>query len=116
MPPPGSACRVELLQGDSHRPAFNQRVVDALGGNPVDFLFIDGDHTTAGARSDFEDYSPLVRPGGLVAFHDIVELQPLEANQVFTLWQELKGRFEAQEFIDDPDQCGFGIGLLRMPE
>ncbi len=116
MPPPGSACKVEVLQGDSHRPKFKEKVVGALGGHQVDFLFIDGDHSTEGARADFEEYSPLVRPGGLVAFHDIVELQPLETNQVFALWQELKGLYEAQEFIDEAGQCGYGIGLLRMPD
>ena len=115
LPPPGSACKVTLLQGDSHSPEFYERVAGALNGRDVDFLFIDGDHTQEGALADFESYSPLVRPGGLVAFHDIVELQPLATNQVFPVWESLKHRFEHREFIDDPTQCGYGIGLLIMP-
>lgn len=115
LPPPDSKCKVTLMRGDSHSAEFKQRVVESLAGRQADFLFIDGDHTTAGARADFDDYSPLVRSGGLVAFHDIIEKQPLPTNQVYPLWQEMKKRFEAREFIDDPLQCGYGIGLLTMP-
>lgn len=43
-----------------------------LADRPVDPLFVDGDHTYVGARSDYEMYGPLVRDGGIVAFHDIV--------------------------------------------
>jgi len=41
-----------------------------------DFLFIDGDHTYEGVEGDFEMYSPLVRRGGIIAFHDIVPGPP----------------------------------------
>jgi predicted O-methyltransferase YrrM len=37
---------------------------------PVDFVFIDGDHTYAGLRADWTVWSPLVAPGGVVALHD----------------------------------------------
>jgi predicted O-methyltransferase YrrM len=37
---------------------------------PIDFLFIDADHTEAGARADWEAFSPHVPVGGVVAFHD----------------------------------------------
>lgn len=37
---------------------------------PIDFLFIDADHTEAGARADWEAFSPFVVPAGAVAFHD----------------------------------------------
>ena len=33
----------------------------------IDFLFLDGDHSYEGVRRDFENYAPLVRPGGIVA-------------------------------------------------
>mgnify|MGYP001825583306 CR=1 FL=1 len=116
FPPPGSNCRVTLLSGDSHSADFRERVVRELDGTPVDFLFIDGDHTEPGVTQDYVDYSGLVRPGGLIAFHDIVEKQPLETNQVYYLWQRLKQVGEVEEFINDPDQRGFGIGILHVPE
>ena len=34
------------------------------------FLFIDADHSYEGCKADFEAWSPLVRSGGEVAFHD----------------------------------------------
>ncbi len=37
---------------------------------PIDLLFIDGDHTEAGCRADWEAWSPHVGDGGVVAFHD----------------------------------------------
>ena len=37
---------------------------------PVDFVFIDGDHSPEGVREDWEVWSPHVPPGGVVAFHD----------------------------------------------
>jgi len=36
----------------------------------IDFLLIDGDHTEAMVRRDWDEWSPFVVPGGLVAFHD----------------------------------------------
>lgn len=42
----------------------------AAGGPPVDFLFIDGDHSYEGLRADWESWSPLLAPSGIVALHD----------------------------------------------
>lgn len=36
----------------------------------IDFLFIDGDHSVAGATGDFENWLPHVKKGGIVAVHD----------------------------------------------
>lgn len=37
---------------------------------PIDFLFIDGDHSYDGVKHDFEAFSPWLTDGALVAFHD----------------------------------------------
>jgi predicted O-methyltransferase YrrM len=37
---------------------------------PIDFLFIDGDHSYEAVARDFEDWSPHVLPEGTIAFHD----------------------------------------------
>lgn len=116
LPPPGSACKVTLLSGDSHEQAFKARVEKALAGRKVDFLFIDGDHRETGVTADYRDYSGFVRPGGIIAFHDIVEKQPLPTNQVYYFWQRLKAVAKVEEFVNDPGQCGFGIGIMRVPE
>lgn len=37
---------------------------------PYDFIFIDGDHTYEGVSADWNNYQEMVRPGGIVGFHD----------------------------------------------
>lgn len=37
---------------------------------PVDFIFIDGDHSYEGLQADWTSWSPNVAPGGIVALHD----------------------------------------------
>lgn len=41
--------------------------------NTIDFLFIDGDHSIEGCKSDFELYAHKVVKGGYIAFHDFYE-------------------------------------------
>ncbi|MFO0799639.1 MAG: class I SAM-dependent methyltransferase [Gemmataceae bacterium] len=108
--------RLETLRQDSHLPASREWLVGVLAGRPIDFLFLDGDHSLAGIRQDFETYGPLVRPGGLVAFHDILP-DPGNAHiQVPEFWAELRGRYAAREFIDPPGRTtgGMGIGVVRV--
>ena len=37
---------------------------------PVDFIFIDGDHSWEGLKGDWESWSPHIAIGGIVALHD----------------------------------------------
>ena len=69
-------------------------------------------------------YGPLVREGGLIALHDIVPdfltrygtQTSSNVGQVPHFWSELKPALaDWQEFIEDPDQDGYGIGLIRVP-
>ena len=43
---------------------------------PLDFVFIDGDHSEEGCRQDFVDWEPHVSPGGVILFHDSRKGQP----------------------------------------
>lgn len=61
----GLAHKVHLVVGDS-------RAVDPPG-EPLELLFIDGDHTYEGAKADHERWSAFVRPGGHLLFHDAVD-------------------------------------------
>ena len=112
--PPTSNCDVRLVSGNSHEPDFAARIEAMFEGEPVDFLFIDGDHTEVGVRQDYEMYRHLVRPGGLIAFHDIAENQPLPENQVYRFWKTLRPTINFEEFIDHQNQCGFGIGIEKI--
>jgi predicted O-methyltransferase YrrM len=42
----------------------------------VDLVFIDGDHSEEGVRTDWEDWHGFVEPGGAVLFHDARLSQP----------------------------------------
>jgi predicted O-methyltransferase YrrM len=42
----------------------------ALWNRPIRFLWIDGDHTYQGAKTDFDGFFPHVVPQGIVALHD----------------------------------------------
>src|SRR5262245_8562946 len=37
----------------------------------IDFLFIDGDHSYEGCKADLDSWLPKVKPGGIVALHDV---------------------------------------------
>lgn len=41
---------------------------------PIRFLWIDANHTLAGAKGDFDCFMPHLVPGGVVAFHDALHL------------------------------------------
>ena len=43
---------------------------------PIDLLFIDGSHQFDGVLADFENFYPHVKPGGIIAFHDVAKTWP----------------------------------------
>lgn len=117
--------RIELLRADSHDPATLDAARTVLGGREVDVLFIDGDHSYAGVKKDFDMYAPLVRHGGIVGFHDIVPASPsgptprnddvLQAGEVPSYWAELRTAHDVSEFVEDWDSGRFGIGAIHLP-
>jgi predicted O-methyltransferase YrrM len=106
---------VRLVRGDSHSPLTLAKVRGALDDRPLDFLLIDGDHDYHGVRQDFEMYSPLVGPGGLIAFHDIVPGEATAVGGVPAFWREIRSHFPHEELVEDWSQGGYGFGLLRRP-
>jgi predicted O-methyltransferase YrrM len=50
--------------------AFSADVARGWAGGPVDLVFVDGDHSEAGAAADWEGWAPHVGAGGVVVFHD----------------------------------------------
>jgi cephalosporin hydroxylase len=113
--------RLHYLQRDSHEAATFERIRKILRGLPLDLLFIDGDHSYAGVKQDFDMYSPLVRPGGVIALHDVVTHEHPEQSEVDGFWRELlPGHPEALQFVDDGigdtwrgklpvKSCGIGV-------
>jgi hypothetical protein len=65
----GKACKGRVLWiEDLGKSAVNYPSVQPL--LPVDFLFIEGDHSWEGIAGDWEAWSGNVAPGGIVALHD----------------------------------------------
>jgi predicted O-methyltransferase YrrM len=86
--------KIYLIQGDSHSIETLKKIKAILKDNRVDFLFIDADHSYEGVKKDFEMYSPWVRKGEIIAFHDIVPdyytkygIKP--ASGVYKFWNEI---------------------------
>ena len=112
--------KIFLIQGDSHSIETLKKIEGILKGRNVDFLFIDGDHSYEGVKKDFEMYSPLVRKGGIIAFHDIVPDYYTKygiktdswAGEVYKFWNEIKERYEHMEIVKDRNQDACGIGVL----
>lgn len=119
--------RLRFVEGSSYSPAVIERVRRWLGRDRFDFLFIDGDHSYSGVVQDFLAYYSMVRPGGLIAVHDIApdELGRFgmrspgrwsDGGEVFLLWRRLRERFPHQMFVQNWDQFGFGIGVITKPD
>ena len=118
---------IHTLEGNSQLPAVVSKAERILAGRKFDFLFIDGDHEYPGVLEDLIQWYPLVRPGGLIAFHDIVPDEEAKtgvrpANSliwgggVHLLWARLKPHFRHAEFVNDWNQGGFGIGVLHKSD
>ncbi len=110
--------QLHLLRADSHRPQTVEKVKELFEHRPLDFIFIDGDHTYKGVKADFHQYGPLVRPGGLIGFHDILPRADLPDIEVHRFWREIKDRYDSEEFIgtESTGRKVIGIGLLRVGE
>lgn len=104
------------IDGDSTHPRTADRLRRKLQGRQLDFILIDGDHRYAGVREDFLIYRHFVRPGGLIAFHDIVPVRDPDsgrwAGDVPTFWKEVSALYEHREFVASRQQDGLGIGVL----
>ena len=110
------------IEGDSHAPATLELVQEVLGGEPIDLLFIDGDHSLNGCMADVLDYGPLLRPGGILALHDVSPHEyvdpPCEVDKV---WELLAGEvatgsltWQAPRVFASPEEPVWGgIGTLR---
>lgn len=70
--------------GDSRDPETVKKLKEKLNGQPINLLFIDGDHDPAVAKKDYELFSPLVK--NIIVLHDVVSYKSLAK-----LWNELKG-------------------------
>jgi predicted O-methyltransferase YrrM len=116
--------RLHAVRRDSHDPKTVRRLERLLAGRSIDFLLIDGDHSYEGVKRDWELYEPLVTPGGLIAFHDILrheeQSERIVPCEVDRFWEELAPHHRTVEFAEPNDDRGYGqwggIGVVFKPE
>jgi predicted O-methyltransferase YrrM len=109
--------RVAVWQADSQLEETRAAVSRFFDNRPLDLLFIDGDHSFEGVRRDYELYEPLVRSGGLIAFHDIVDGPESSVGGVPRLWREFQSApVETHELVESWTQRGYGIGVIRKTD
>ena len=90
---------------------------------PFDFIFVDGGHDYETVQNDYEKYWPMVRPGGVMAFHDIAypDLNSPHQIDVGRWWRDLKMNGHRpmawlREMFDHDGQDDWGIGVLVKGE
>jgi predicted O-methyltransferase YrrM len=115
--------KFEFIRERSFLQSSLAKLRQILDGRALDLLFIDGDHSYAAVKSDYEMYHPFVAADGMIAFHDIVEIpKQFEAwsrgNEVAIFWRELSPRIEGREFIDSdfaPEKSGTPVSRIWPP-
>ncbi|AFY70948.1 hypothetical protein Pse7367_2693 [Thalassoporum mexicanum PCC 7367] len=112
--------QITMIDGSSYAAPTVDKVKDILAGKQLDLLFIDGDHTYDGVKQDFLCYHQFVKPGGIIAFHDIMPDYMTRygqntgrwAGDVPVFWQRVKELYPHHEFVADYNQDGLGIGAI----
>lgn len=66
---------IEVVVGDPRLLSTRARVSDLAGDDPIDAMVLGSPDSEDGARANFADYAPMVRPGGLVLVHGIASEQ-----------------------------------------
>lgn len=114
--------KITSLRGDTRRLSTYLKTQYEFRGEDIDFLLIDGDHSLEGVMNDYVRYSPLVRKGGTIIFHDIHPDSFIRdgvkttsnVGDVPSFWQLLSSNLEGSStFIEDPNQDGFGLGIIK---
>ncbi len=102
--------KLHLMRANSHGESTLEKTKRLLAGHQIDLLFIDGDHAYEGVKKDWEMYSPLVRSGGLIVFHDVAG--NYGETQVKAFWDTIKTSYAHKEYMAHPEGL-YGIGVLQ---
>jgi predicted O-methyltransferase YrrM len=98
-----------LISLDSHDEKALSSITRELGSGKLDFLFIDGDHSYYGVQKDFNTYSPLVRKGGMIAFHDAL-YHADRTEEVDLFWRyKIRGKYPYLEIKAGKNSKGIGV-------
>ncbi|TRZ67177.1 MAG: class I SAM-dependent methyltransferase [Rhodocyclaceae bacterium] len=127
------ACAVDTWCGDEHSGAYSGSVFDdfqryhdpryaafstlmrmsfddalsSFADGSIDLLHIDGMHTEAAVRHDFDTWLPKLSPRGIVLFHDTTVRE--RDFGVWKVWEDVKDRHPSFGF-----EHGHGLGMLLV--
>ncbi len=101
----GEKKNVKLILGDSDNLETIEKAKSYFPDRTLDFLFIDGWHSYEAVKQDYINYSPMVRPGGIIAVHDIVHVSA----GVKRFWEELKGENKNLRIEEFNNHNGIGV-------
>lgn len=79
-----------------------------------DLVLIDGDHTHYGVKTDFYNILPYLKPGTMVAFHDIVISDNHHRSNCYVgeFWEEMKLEYKPKRFEEIRTSDWAGIGVI----
>ncbi len=106
-----TGCQLTQIRSDS---TLAETIAEVAKSAPYDFIFIDGGHHYPIARADFDNYWPMLRVGGLLAFHDIAypDGNP-DGYGVAQVWREVRDQGRWTEYLRPANPEGiWGIGAM----
>ena len=104
----GSDCKLKIYTGPSQHPMLIEKAQEDA---PYDFIFVDGGHEYYQVNSDYENYFPMLRKGGMIAFHDIAYPARGGPIEVGAWWIDFKARggYRIEEIVDHENEWGIGV-------
>jgi hypothetical protein len=88
-----------------------EAVTERFGEASIDLLFCDDDHRGEHVKQEIQAFWPLIRPGGILAFHDV-----LGGFSIWDLIKPLGGIKLVHQPFNQLGQAPFGgLGIVRKP-
>jgi len=82
--------RYKILSGVASISLKGRVLMKDKWAKPIDFLFVDGDHSFESVKSDLEMYEPFITKNGIIACHDYYGVVK---NAVITYFADKKDKF-----------------------
>ncbi len=101
-----------VMEGNSH---LSTTVEKVRRHGPYDFVAIDAGHFYKEVKQDWDNYLPMVKPGGMICLHDILTHPVWPSIEVGQLWAEIKKDYLTFEIVADRDAEWGGWGCVMIP-
>lgn len=104
--------KLEVIVGNSHAEGTVSAVEEFA---PYDWAHIDAGHYYHEVQADWNLYRPMMEPGAVVLFHDILPPTPQHPEiEVAQLWAEIKDEYPCLEIVADQEAEWGGIGVVLL--